>query len=229
MSTQDQERVLSLITSTNKPYSLQQLQDFLAVHGLKKAAITKAVDALIEAGKVRAKDFGKTKIFIPDQSRLPILSKEELDAKATSNNALKQRLAQAREQAKVAEAEREALRQCLTLEQIQEQISHLQAQSQDLEEEVARLKGMQGTENPADREKISKEFVSKMEVWRKHRGIFRSIWSTMYESMEGKESDLFEEIGVDTDESVGADAKKLDNLFSTVRVSLNKEAKKRRL
>eukprot|EP00200_Dunaliella_tertiolecta_P005664 CAMPEP_0202356136 /NCGR_PEP_ID=MMETSP1126-20121109/10733_1 /ASSEMBLY_ACC=CAM_ASM_000457 /TAXON_ID=3047 /ORGANISM="Dunaliella tertiolecta, Strain CCMP1320" /LENGTH=208 /DNA_ID=CAMNT_0048948855 /DNA_START=203 /DNA_END=829 /DNA_ORIENTATION=+ len=208
MSTQDQERVLSLITSTNKPYSLQQLQDFLAVHGLKKAAITKAVDALIEAGKVRAK---------------------ELDAKATSNNALKQRLAQAREQAKVAEAEREALRQCLTLEQIQEQISHLQAQSQDLEEEVARLKGMQGTENPADREKISKEFVSKMEVWRKHRGIFRSIWSTMYESMEGKESDLFEEIGVDTDESVGADAKKLDNLFSTVRVSLNKEAKKRRL
>jgi hypothetical protein len=33
MSVQDQEKVLGLMTGSNKPYSLQQLQDFLAVHG----------------------------------------------------------------------------------------------------------------------------------------------------------------------------------------------------
>lgn len=33
MSVQDRERVLGLLAGTNKPFSLQQLQDFLAVHG----------------------------------------------------------------------------------------------------------------------------------------------------------------------------------------------------
>ena len=51
----------------------------------------------------------------------------------------------------------------------------------------------------------------------------------MAENIDRKDSDLFDEIGVDTDEAVGADFKKLDGLFSTIRVSLNKEAKKRRL
>jgi hypothetical protein len=47
--------------------------------------------------------------------------------------------------------------------------------------------------------------------------------------MDRKESDVFEEVGIDTDEAVGADFKKLDGLYSTIRVSLNIEAKRRRL
>lgn len=52
--------------------------------------------------------------------------------------------------------------------------------------------------------------------------------STLAENMDKKESDVFEEVGIDTDEAVGADFKKLDGLYGTVRINLNKEAAKRR-
>ena len=39
--------------------------------------------------------------------------------------------------------------------------------------------------------------------YRKRRSTFLNIWATISEGMEGKESDLFDEIGVENDASVG--------------------------
>lgn len=47
--------VLKLMQRDNKPFGLQTLVDLLAHQGLKKAAISKALDALAESGKVVAK------------------------------------------------------------------------------------------------------------------------------------------------------------------------------
>lgn len=47
--------VLKLMQRDNKPFGLQTLVDLLAHQGLKKAAISKALDALAESGKVVSK------------------------------------------------------------------------------------------------------------------------------------------------------------------------------
>ena len=39
--------------------------------------------------------------------------------------------------------------------------------------------------------------------WRRRRGIFRAVWDAVSEGMEGKQADLYEEIGVETDEAAG--------------------------
>lgn len=52
-----------------------------------------------------------------------------------------------------------------------------------------------------------------MDHWRKRRSVFRSIWDTISENLEGKQTDLFEEIGVETDESCGITYKELEVLI----------------
>ncbi len=52
-----------------------------------------------------------------------------------------------------------------------------------------------------------------VEHWRKRRGIFRTIWDTVSESMDGKQADLFEEMGVDTDEAAGIALKDMEQLL----------------
>lgn len=52
-----------------------------------------------------------------------------------------------------------------------------------------------------------------MEAWRKRRTLFRTIWDTLSESLDGKQSELFEEMGVETDESAGVSYKEVEALL----------------
>lgn len=55
---------------------MQGVADMLASQGFKKTQVDKALMALAESGKIRCKEFGKTKIFIPIQDGLPELEPE---------------------------------------------------------------------------------------------------------------------------------------------------------
>ena len=49
------EKVLGLLQTNSRPYSVQNLVDLLACQGLKKAQIQKALDALVASGDVTGK------------------------------------------------------------------------------------------------------------------------------------------------------------------------------
>jgi hypothetical protein len=44
--------VLNVITQHNKPFAVQGVVDFLQTQGIKKTAVQKALDALVESGKI---------------------------------------------------------------------------------------------------------------------------------------------------------------------------------
>ena len=44
--------VLNIITQHNKPFAVQGVVDFLQTQGIKKTAVQKALDALVESGKI---------------------------------------------------------------------------------------------------------------------------------------------------------------------------------
>lgn len=52
---------------------------------------------------------------------------------------------------------------------------------------------------------MEKQLAGYLEFWRKRRSMFKAVWSAISEGLDGKQSDLFEEIGIETDEAVGAD------------------------
>jgi 26S proteasome regulatory subunit, ATPase 3, interacting protein len=58
---------------------------------------------------------------------------------------------------------------------------------------------------------------STLDVWRKRRSVFRGIWDTISEGLEGKQSDLFEEMGVDTDEAAGLTYAQVEALLAPQR------------
>lgn len=89
--------------TNNHTHALVGIGDFLATKGVKKAAVQRALDSLAAAGQLTAKEFGKTKIYLPPQSGLEVLSKEELDAKKQELRALQQELGE--ERAKLREQE----------------------------------------------------------------------------------------------------------------------------
>lgn len=44
--------IVDLLKQHNKPFSLQNIVDFMATQGLKKAAVSRAVDAAADGGKI---------------------------------------------------------------------------------------------------------------------------------------------------------------------------------
>jgi hypothetical protein len=55
MAAAAEAKVLELISSSNRPFGVQGLVDNLQSAGIKKAAVTKAVEALSEKGKITCK------------------------------------------------------------------------------------------------------------------------------------------------------------------------------
>ena len=54
-----------LLSAKNKPFSAQTAADHLQTEGIKKAVAQRALDSLVEKGKVTLKECGKTKVRGP--------------------------------------------------------------------------------------------------------------------------------------------------------------------
>lgn len=63
------------------------------------------------------------------------------------------------------------------------------------------------------RHHVLQSLARYLEAWRKRKALFRETWGAISEGLEGKQADLFEQIGVDSDEAVGADVKALGALL----------------
>lgn len=197
--------VLDLVRGQNRPYSVQGVADMLATKGVKKAQAEKALEALTEQGKLNRKEFGKTKLYIPSQEGLAALSPEETAAKAERIKQLQEECK--REDDAVAALRRElaSASSALTLQEIQQQIEQLTQQSQQQAQKLAQLQGGARLVSAADVAKVEKVYQTLFEAWARYRRQFRSVWDAVSEGLDGKEEALLEEIGVDSDKSVGAD------------------------
>ncbi|KAF8056371.1 hypothetical protein HT031_006370 [Scenedesmus sp. PABB004] len=230
--------VLGLITQHNKPFGVQGLVDNLQSAGIKKAAVVKACDALTDAGRIVCKEFGKTKLFIPKQEGLEVLSKEDTDAAKAELKALHEALVAANKAVKETEAGAWRARGCsarraraarrraapagradarrrraraelrswsssMTAEQLAAKLADLTQRRDAQLGKLAQLRSGAKLVRPEERRATEVAFRQAMEVWRKRRSVFRGIWDTISEGIEGKQADLFEEIGVDTDEAAG--------------------------
>jgi 26S proteasome regulatory subunit, ATPase 3, interacting protein len=50
---------------------------------------------------------------------------------------------------------------------------------------------------------VEKGLATMVAEWSRRRRMFNNIWAAVSENIEGKQADLFEQMGVDTDEMVG--------------------------
>nr|AKI32381.1 homologous pairing protein 2 [Watanabea reniformis] len=208
-----EQQVLHFIEQQNRPYNAQIVADNLAQYGLKKGPIQKALDALSEAGKITCKEFGKTKIYLAPQDGAEALNKEEQDAKLKEVQELTDKCKEGGEAVRRLRKALADTRNTLTLEQIECNINDLQGQIQEQSGKLETLRSGATLISSAERVAIEKAFSAAMSHWAKRKRIFYNIWNSLRENIEGKIADLFEDIGVETDEAVDADLKSFEQLL----------------
>ncbi|EFJ43662.1 hypothetical protein VOLCADRAFT_109964 [Volvox carteri f. nagariensis] len=202
-----------IVREQNKPFGLQQLVDLGATTGLKKAQVSKAVDSLVAEGKILAKEFGKTKLFIPPQAGLKVLSKEEFESRKTAVRQLQQECQKEALECKQLESELAQLRSALSEEEIARQTRDITKKLAEDETKLKAFKAGSVLVTPEERAAVEKSLTTNLGWWRKRRAMFKNIWSTISEGLDGKQKDLFEEIGIETDEAAGADMAEAERLL----------------
>ena len=198
-----QQLCLKLLKETNKPYNVQGVADMLASQGVKKMAAEKALSTLCESGKITVKEFGKTKLYIPLQEGLRTLEPQDKEILLNEINDLQGKVKL--QEGLVVDLRRKlgSANSELTMEELQAKAKKLQTEKDELETKLESLRqgaSLISSEDVATAEEI---FSVAITAWTKYRRIFRSIWDTISENIDAKQSDLFEEIGIDTDETVG--------------------------
>lgn len=205
--------VADLLQQHNRPFNTQNVADLLAIHGVKKTAVQKSLDALADAGKIVSKDFGKVKIYFANQSNLALLSKEELDQKNIQLQQLQASLQEEAQAMKGFEEELQDLQAVLTAEQVETETDACRGELRKLETKLEHLSKGAILVTAEERATVEKALSDALQQWKRNRGIFKSIWNSMAENIEGKEADLMEDMGVDTDEAAGLTYQDLEALI----------------
>ncbi|KAG7667917.1 putative Homologous-pairing protein 2-like protein [Nannochloris sp. 'desiccata'] len=176
----------------------------LASQGVKKSQAEKALDALADKGSIVRKEFGKTKIYFPSQEGLAELEPEEKAAKLEEIRSLAEQVKKMDVDVAALRKEVTASSASLSVEQLQEKFTSLQERSEILNKKLASHRSGAGPKISASDVSAAETKLQRMlDVWSKRRRTFMNLWSEMSENIEGKQADIFEDIGVDTDEAVG--------------------------
>ncbi|EIE19318.1 TBPIP-domain-containing protein [Coccomyxa subellipsoidea C-169] len=167
-----EERVLSFLQQQNRPFNAQGVTDHLAQYGVKKTQAQKALDTLSEASKIVCKEFGKTKIYMALQNNGDDLTKELKDLQCT-----------------------------LTAEQLQSKIDELKKQWEETNARLGPLKSSTKLVTALERQAVEKAFTESMDHWAKRKRMFKAIWDQVSENIDQNVKELWEEIGVESDEA----------------------------
>lgn len=75
---------------------MQNVADFLQKFNLKKGQIQKALDSLVDSGRISFKEYGKQKIYLARQDQFDIPNNEELNHMKEENAKLQEKLVEQR-------------------------------------------------------------------------------------------------------------------------------------
>ena len=85
-----EETIYNYLKGQNRPYSASDI--FMNLQKkIGKTQVQRSIDSLVEAQKVIQKDFGKSKIYVINQSEFPPIEQEKI-VSMQKNNALKDSL-----------------------------------------------------------------------------------------------------------------------------------------
>lgn len=197
------EVVLRYLTQANRPYSANDLHlNLHKEHG--KPAIQKAVDALVAEEQLRVKVNGKQTCYFVNQDLLPACSEEELKEVETKTREMEEEARAVKEKVRAAEARLRQLGSSLTLAEAAARLARVAAEAGVLAERLARVEGNTEVLSTADRAAVAHAHGRTVGLWRKRKRMAGDVLDSILESWPKPKKSLLEEIGVDTDEAVGA-------------------------
>ncbi|XP_076042255.1 homologous-pairing protein 2 homolog [Oratosquilla oratoria] len=196
-------KIKTYLEQQNRPYSANDI--FLNLHKeIGKTAVQKCLDQLSSDGVIKEKTYGKQKVYVADQSQFSSLNEEELKAIEVETSKLTQELTETEKELREHEAKVNKLNSTLTTEEavkrvqeVETEVSHMEKKLEDLEQNCVLVSN-------EEREKTNKENEMMMKQWRKRKRLAMDILNAILEEYPKSKRELFEDIGIETDEDVGA-------------------------
>lgn len=214
----------------NRPFSVQNIVDALQKNGVKKTAVERSLASLVEKGTVSKKEYGKAKIFILAQDKIELPDPEEVKQLDEEIKSLTDDLSQATERVNAHRTKLSALKKEYTLEEAKARNAQLAAELTEKDAKRNALGDGSKLTSKEDKLKLEQNYYDTKLLWKRYKRIVKDIAGHIGEATGKKNSELFEDMAVETDESVNikiSDFPDIQNPSKSRRVANPKRAIKR--
>eukprot|EP00123_Amoebidium_parasiticum_P020591 comp5315_c0_seq1/m.1311 comp5315_c0_seq1/g.1311 ORF comp5315_c0_seq1/g.1311 comp5315_c0_seq1/m.1311 type:complete len:215 (-) comp5315_c0_seq1:215-859(-) len=199
------EKILKYLNTQNRPYSAVDV--FNNLHGdIGKTQVVKSLEQLAKEDRINEKVYGKQKVYCPKQNGGQVSEKEmrELEEKIA---VLAAEAKQLQEECKPLEQRAKELSGSLSTGQIQERLKELREQNAKQREALASLQNGSRVVSKAEVAAVEKQLDDATKLWRKRKRTCCDVVDMLMENYPKKKKDLFEAVGIETDEDAGVDLK----------------------
>lgn len=198
----DESVILDYLNKQNRPYSCIDI--FNNLHStIGKTAVTKALATLAAESKIIEKEYGKQKVYCARQDQFEIPDEAELDKLDTEIEELKDELKEINTEVKALESDVKAQESSMKTVDIQKKIVSLRKQNALDKERLEKLKSGTKLVSASEIARVNKNYNTALAAWRKRKKLSMDILNQILDEYPKKKSQLFEDIGIETDEDVG--------------------------
>jgi len=195
--------VFQYMLHQNRPYSTQDIwMNLHKEHG--KPVVQRVVDQLVADNKIKEKINGKQKCYVVNQENIPAANDEELAKLDVECEQLTSQLSKRQEQFKETEGMVRKLNSALTTQEAVQKVKALEEENEDMAIRLEMLENKEVLVSAEEKAKIKRAHQQAITHWKKRRRMCKDALDSILESWPKSKKDLFEEIGIETDEDVGA-------------------------
>jgi 26S proteasome regulatory subunit, ATPase 3, interacting protein len=188
-----QKQVFQMMHRCNRPTAKSEIAaSFKGVLG--GAAIQAALDALEESGKITAKVYGKSKVYLVDQRLFKEKDADGIDEKIRE---YREKCEALREEVKELNAEMQALDQLLSPRELEDRIAALEQRVRSNETRLEELKDGRRVVSHKDMAAASKACARTLAIHKSMKKIFANLVDALCEGMDVKKAQLYEDAGIE--------------------------------
>lgn len=163
-------------------------------------AIVKACESLSQSGQIKEKVYGKQKVYVADQGQFPDVDDGEIRDMDARISELSAQCKEKDEEVRRLDAELRGLNSSISTEDAILQLKQLTEECEACSRKLNTLKDGGKTVSPEEKDRIYEARKKYVKEWRKRKRISNDILGAILEGYPKTKKQLYEEIGIETDE-----------------------------
>ncbi|XP_060066340.1 homologous-pairing protein 2 homolog isoform X1 [Ylistrum balloti] len=191
--------VLDYLNRQNRPYSAIDIVNNLHKE-FGKTAVVKACEGLTEAGKIKEKVYGKQKVYVADQAQFPDVDDGEIKEMDAQISQLSDLTKVRGDEVRRLDSELKSLNNAISTEEAKKQLAELDKECTACKQKLIKLKEGGHTITPEEKDRIYNSRKVFVKEWRKRKRMANDILNAILEGYPKTKKQLYEDIGVETDE-----------------------------
>lgn len=203
-SSSDTETVYKFMMAANRPFSGNDVFSNLQRQGVGKSAVDKALDQLAKDNKITVKLNGKQKIYCAMQSA-DSMAKDQKEIQSIDEQLSKisEALRLIEHEYRQSEVEVNTLQSTLSTAGVELRMAEMEKTVSELRMQLDLIsRNTEGNVSAKDMEQTKKDYEKSVGEYKKRKRMCTDVLDSILENCPKPKKALFEEIGIETDESV---------------------------